>query len=129
MFAKMTPVLFQGKTYHVAYNAWAMFQIQDLSEKRDVMDVLTENGSEDFPLFCKAAEIMSEAAESIRRYEGRDSEGTLKGEQVSCMATPMDILNLRQAMLAAVIYGYGREIEEENEEIDLGLAELQKKTN
>ena len=31
-------------------------------------------------------------------------------------------------MTQAVAYGYGREIENKTEEIDLGLAELQKKT-
>ena len=45
------------------------------------------------------------------------------------MARPVDVLELRRAMLEAVAHGYGREMREEEEEIDVGLAELQKKTD
>ena len=44
--------------------------------------------------------------------------------------TPSEIAALKLAIPAAMELGYGREVVEENDEIDLGLAELnaQKKT-
>ncbi|MCI8506903.1 MAG: hypothetical protein HFI67_12045 [Lachnospiraceae bacterium] len=127
MFAKTVPVAFGKKQYHLAYNAWAMFRIQDLSEEKEVMEILAARGIGDFSLFCKAAGIMSEAAERIRRYEGEREQDTLAEEEIFNTAQPIDILELKRAMLEAVAYGYGRELGGE-EEIDLGLAELQKKT-
>lgn len=128
MFAKTVSAMFGGKEYLLAYNAWAMFQIQDLSPEKGVMEVLAAQGREGFSLFCKAAALMSEAAEGIGRYEGREAQETLKSEQVMNLARPVDILELRRAMLEAIARGYGREVNEEAEEVDLGLAELQKKT-
>ncbi len=119
--------MFGGEEYLLAYNAWAMFQIQDLSPEKEIMEILADQGNDGYPLFCKAVEFMSEAAEGIGRYEGKAARKTLKSEQVMNLARPMDILELRQAMLEAVVHGYGREVEEEV--IDLGLAELQKKTD
>lgn len=129
MFAKTVSVMYGGKEYFLAYNAWAMFQIQDLCPEKGVMEVLAAQDGDGFSLFCKAAEIMSEAAEKIVRYEGKETKRTLDGEQIISMARPVDILELRRAMLEAVAHGYGREVNEEKEEIDLGLAELQKKTD
>ncbi len=129
MFAKTVSVMFRGKKYFLAYNAWAMFQIQDLSPEKGVMEILAAQGKEGFSLFCKAAALMSEAAEGISRYEGRDGQEALKSEQVMNLARPVDLLELRRAMLEAVAHGYGREMNEEAEEVDLGLAELQKKTD
>ena len=129
MFAKTVSVTYGGKEYFLAYNAWAMFQIQDLSPEKGVMEVLAAQGGEGFSLFCKAAELMSEAAEGICRYEGRETGEPLKSEQIANMARPVDVLELRRAMLEAVAHGYGREMREEEEGIDVGLAELQKKTD
>ncbi|MCI9486578.1 MAG: hypothetical protein HFI64_06270 [Lachnospiraceae bacterium] len=58
MFAKTVSVTYGGKEYFLAYNAWAMFQIQDLSPDKGVMEVLAAQGGEGFSLFCKAAELM-----------------------------------------------------------------------
>ena len=37
---------------------------------------------------------------------------------------PADLAKLRTAVVNAITLGYGREVEPENDEIDLGLAEL-----
>lgn len=129
MFAETVSVIFGGKEYFLAYSAWAMFQIQDLSPEKGVMEVLAAQGSDGFSLFCEAAEVMSEAAEKIAGYEGKTIRETLDSGKIMSMARPVDLLELRRAMLEAVAHGYGREMNEEKEEIDLGLAELQKKTD
>lgn len=129
MFAKIVPVVFGEKTYYMAYSAWAMFQISDLSEEKQIMEILMDFQAEGFPLFCKAVEIMSKAAENIRAYEGEEKGNVLLADQVMAMAGPMDLLNLKRALAEAVASGYGREIGGLKEEVDLGLCELEKKTD
>ena len=128
MFAKLAEVTFCNKVYHLAYTAKAMFEIQDISGEKEIMEILIDNTRDGFGLFCQAAEIMSQAAEDLRRYEGAKPGDVLTAEFIAMAARPVDLLELKGAMTRAVAYGFGREINDEKEEVDLGLAELQKKT-
>ena len=124
MFAKTVTATIRDRKYHLAYTAKAMFELMDLLGDKELMRVMIE-GYRDI---CQAAEIMSRAAEELRRYEGQDAGEILSADELMISARPVDLLELKTAMTQAVAYGYGREIENKTEEIDLGLAELQKKT-
>ncbi|WP_434310479.1 hypothetical protein [Hominifimenecus sp. rT4P-3] len=128
MFAKFTEVTFSGKTYRLAYTAKAMFEISDFAKDKEIMEILMDHTKEGFSLFCQTAEAMSQAAEELRRYESGQEGAVLTAKEIQMMARPVDLLNLKGAMTKAIAYGFGREIQEENDEVDVGLAELQKKT-
>ena len=128
MFAKTVTVTIQGKDYHLAYTVKAMFEIMDLLGEKDLMTVMMDNTGKEYPNLCQMAEIMSEAAEELRDYEGQRAGEMLSAEELMVGARPVDLLALKNAMTQAVARGYGREVENEEQEVDLGLAELQKKT-
>ena len=61
---------------------------------------------------------------------GYDKGPIIEAATIRATITPSEIAALKLAIPAAMELGYGREVVEENDEIDLGLAELnaQKKT-
>ena len=61
---------------------------------------------------------------------GRNLSVIIEAATIRATITPSEIAALKLAIPAAMELGYGREVVEENDEIDLGLAELnaQKKT-
>ena len=61
---------------------------------------------------------------------GYDPTPLIGPDDIAATTAPSDIPALKLAVSAAITLGFGREIEPENDEIDLGLAELneQKKT-
>lgn len=128
MFAKTVKVTIQGKNYHLAYTAGAMFEIMDLLGDKDLMTVMMDNTGNEFASICQIAQILSQSAEKLRTYEGQKAGEILSAEALMIGMRPVDLLTLKTAMTQAVAFGYGREVANEEEEVDLGLAELQKKT-
>lgn len=128
MFAKTVTVMIQEQDYHLAYTVKAMFEIMDLLGEKDLMTVMMDNTGKEYQNLCQMAEIMSKAAEDLLFYEGQATGKVLNAEELKIGARPVDLLALKSAMTQAVAFGYGREVENEEDEVDLGLAELQKKT-
>ena len=83
-----------------------------------------------FAAACKAAAILAEQGELARRQMGYTPQPILEEDGVSAALAPADLARLKLAVTSAITLGYGREVEPENDEVDLGLAELneQKKT-
>ena len=73
---------------------------------------------------------MAEQGELARRHLGYDKGPIIEAATIRATITPSEIAALKLAIPAAMELGYGREVVEENDKIDLGLAELnaQKKT-
>ena len=61
---------------------------------------------------------------------GYDKGPIIDAETIRATITPGEIAALKLAIPAAMELGYGRDVVEDNDEVDLGLAELnaQKKT-
>lgn len=128
MFAKTVKVNIQGTEYHLAYTAGAMFAIMDLLGDKELMTVMMDSTGKEFASVCQIAEILSQSAEKLRVYEGQKAGEILSADALLIRARPVDLLALKTAMTQAVAFGYGREVVNEEDEVDLGLAELQKKT-
>ena len=62
---------------------------------------------------------------------GYEPEPLCGAEDIAATMAPTDLARLKLAVVSAITLGYGREIKPENDEVDLGLAELneQKKTS
>lgn len=115
-----------GKQYSLLFNGYAMFAEQELFGETGMIEEIQQNTAKGFEALCKAVCLLAEQGELARRYEGHEAQEMLSVDQVRVLATPIDMLMLRTAVVRAVMKGYGREIEET--EKDLGLAELEKKT-
>lgn len=127
MFARMVECMLVGKKAHLAYTVGAMFDINDILGERDLFEVLKQNTKESYGDFCAILAVMAEAGEKCRRAAGLERAYILTKEQLIAGMAPGEYLEARQKILDAIMLGLKREIVREEEEIDLGLAELEKK--
>lgn len=123
---KFTKWTFDGKDYYLSYNVMAVHQIYDLGIE-DLSAAISDRGAKAFDQVCRAAEIMIQQGELIRRYLGYNPGNVIAAENLMLMLTTGEDLSLRGAMMGAVLDGLKSETDE-RQEVDLGLLELQKKT-
>lgn len=116
----------QGKTYHLLYNGRAMFAARDALGDQDIIAALTQPGAAGMQATVQAFCILAEQGELVRRMDGHAHGSIPDADDVAARIMPDELIELQQAVVNAVMRGYHRDQPEE--EIDLGLAELQKKT-
>ena len=90
---------------------------------RQLIDALEDRGRQGSAAACKAAAILAEGGELARRALGYDPVPLAPMK-------PKEAMGLRMVIPQVISLGFGRDVEPEDDEIDLGLAELnaQKKT-
>lgn len=128
---KAVKIALAGRTRYLAFTGEAMFQMRDkFGGTTKLLEDMKADTREGFSIACGAAAILAEQGELVRRHFGYDPEPILDAETIAATAAPSEIVALKLSIPAAISLGYGREVEPENDEIDLGLAELngQKKT-
>lgn len=119
-------VCFQGREYHLLFNGNAMFAEKELFGKQGgIAQAISQDGVEGVRQLAEAFCLLAGQGELARRYEGHETQPVPNPEAVAVHALPVDLPAMRGAVMRAILKGYGREIEED--EIDLGLAEVQKK--
>lgn len=120
-----------GRERYLCFTVEAMFQIQEqFGGPGDLLEALKNDGREGFAAACKAAAILAEQGELVRRSLGYDAQPMTDEGAIAAVMAPSGVLALKLAIPAAVSLGFGREVEPENGEVDLFLAEAnaQKKT-
>lgn len=128
---KAVKIALAGRERYLALTVEAMFQMEEIfGGTAELTDILMRNDRESFSAACKAAAILAEQGELARRHMGYEPGPLLSEEDAAATTDPAGLVALKAAVLSAITLGYGREIQPENDEIDLGLAELneQKKT-
>ena len=128
---KVVNLTLAGRKCCLCFTVEAMFQIQELyGDTTKLIDLIMPNTRDSFSAACKAAAILAEQGELVRRSLGYDPEPMVSEEAIAATTAPGDIVALKLAIPRVISLGYGREVEPENDEIDLSLAELneQKKT-
>lgn len=114
-----------GRECHLALTVEAMFQLEDLfGGTGELLDAMGGTGRESFQAACKAAAVLAEQGELARRHLGYDPAPMPALEDVLATMTPDQLPAVKLAVSSAVSLGFGREIEPENDEVDVGLAEL-----
>lgn len=127
----MKTVEFQldGQVYHLILNGAALFDAYDeFGTKGDLLDLVTGTSRESFDHTCWMLVKLAQQGEAVRRFQGEDPMPMLTPMQAQRLLGPVDVVRARAAIRAAFAQGFEREAPDEEEEIDLGLAELQKKT-
>lgn len=128
---KAVRIALAGRERHLAFTVEAMFQLEErFGGTRELIDTMSANTRDGFAAACKAAAILAEQGELARRQMGYTPQPILEEDGVSASLAPADLARLKLAVTSAITLGYGREVAPENDEVDLGLAELneQKKT-
>lgn len=105
-----------------------MFQTNDLLKENEQITELMDNNSRDgFERFCRVVSILSMCGKQVRESEGLPGTAAPEPEELITCMQPMEYLEIKRAAMDAILLGYGREVVNENEEIDLELANLEKK--
>ena len=128
---KAVKITLAGRERYLAFTGEAMFQIEEkFGGASKLLEAMRGNTREAFSATCEAAAILAEQGELARRHLGYDRSPIIDAETVAATTAPSGIAALKLSIPAAIELGYGREIVEDNDEVDLGLAELnaQKKT-
>lgn len=120
-----------GRDRYLAFSVDAMFLLEELfGGTQELIDAVSANSREGFRAACQAAAVLAEQGELARRHMGYDAAPIPSADEIAATTDPSGIAPLKMAITAAVSLGFGREIDPENDEVDIGLAELneQKKT-
>lgn len=128
---KAVKINLAGRERYLVFTVEAMFQIQEeFGGTRELMEAIQGNGREGFAAACRAAAILSEQGELARRAMGYDPVPVTDAATIGTTMSPCEITALKMAVPSAISLGFGREIEADSGEVDMGLAELneQKKT-
>lgn len=120
--AKATSVMIGKEEYILLFNGYALFEIEDAIGK-DYYEKISARSAEGIEAAAKCIEILAKQGELARRAMGLKDQEFLNAKNLEFAITPQHI----NAALNAIFVGFGREIEEEDEEIDLVLLEQQKK--
>lgn len=119
-----------GHEISMAYTVTAMIAInkllkQDDGESLELVPVILGDDPDTFELFTEIVEILNYSGELLRKSRGLDDGESLSAARISASLSPKDLLTLKKAAMDTIIAGLGRE--ENNSEVDMGLAELEKK--
>lgn len=120
-----------GRERYLAFTVEAMFQLEErFGGTQELIEAVSANSREGFLAACQAVAVLAEQGELARRHMGYDSAPMPSAEDIASTTAPSGIPELKMAVTSAIALGFGREIDPENDEVDLGLAELdgQKKT-
>ncbi len=125
---KAVKINLAGRTRYLAFTGEAMFQLRDkFGGTSQLLEDMKADTREGFSIACEAAAILAEQGEFVRRQFGYDPEPIIDAAAIAATSAPSEIVTLKLAIPAAISLGYGREVEPENDEVDLGLAELNEK--
>jgi hypothetical protein len=127
---KARRITLAGQDYYLTFNGAAMFEVDDrFGSATKLLDAVNVPGSKGFDALCGGLAILAEQGELARRALGYDRGPVLTEETVRALTAPTELASLRTALVTAILVGFGREVESE-QDVDLGLLELeQKKTN
>lgn len=124
---KAVQVKLGDREYSLVYNGYAMFELEELCGGASALfEELDKGGIEGFRLLCRAFALLSRQGELCRRRLGYTPSDAADADALEELIMPLDIPRVKQAVYAAVLSGYGREVEPE-EDTDLVLAELAQK--
>ena len=124
-------IMLAGRERYLSLTVEALACIEERFGSIDALiGLLPDRGGEGVAAVCGAAAILAEQGELARRHMGYDSAPIPSAEEIAATTAPSGITALKMAVTSAVTLGFGREIEPDSDEVDIGLAELneQKKT-
>ena len=120
-----------GITYHLCLNGNALFSCFERFDcGTDFLEKISGEDKESFLATCWCLETFSQQGAIVRRWQsaGKDKTPMLPAQKAAALMRPRDVIRARDALREAFRLGFAREEAREDEEIDLGWLEVQKKT-
>ena len=117
-----------GQRLHLLLNGSALFDLYDkFGPDEFLTDHLKGSDKKSFEATCYFLFKLAEQGELYRRWQGHARGPVLSEQFFRVNLAPRDVNRAKDAIVEAVRLGFARE-ESEDRDLDLGLAELQKKT-
>lgn len=118
---------------HLYFNGSAMFAVQTMDDDRPedqpaILDRIMEQTPAGVAALCQVAHVLATQGEHCRRYLQYTPERIPPAIELEISLSPVQLLRLRAAVVQAINAGYGEPSGDDDGDIDLGLAELEKKT-
>lgn len=118
-----------GQHLHLCLNGQALFDLYDkFGTKGFITDPIKGSGKKSFEAVCYYLFKLSEQGELYRRWQGQTHGPVLTEQFFRVNLAPHDVAAAKDAIRTAIVLGFQRE-EKETSDLDLGLVELQKKTD
>lgn len=124
---KTVEFVLSDTTYYLCLNGSALFSCYD-HLGTDFIEKISGSTKDSFDDTCWMLATLATQGEVVRRWEGLDKGPLLSSQQAAALLMPQDVVRAREAIVAAYDLAFQREAAQDDEEIDLGLLELQKKT-
>lgn len=118
-----------GAPRELNYSIEVMFDMTDkYGSIQKALDIIEKDGREGFETVRWFAVQMANDAELCRREAGYDPRPMLTEDAITPRIKPLDYEILKGHVVNAIVLGYQRDLPEaQDEEVDLGLAELNAK--
>lgn len=125
---KTVKVTIYGRTCHLRLTSAALYDIYErYGKEKSAFEHIEGAGKDAFDAICWYFAKLAEQGELTRRYQGHEPRDIITEAEVKLLLTPNDFPAAKMAVLRAMQEGFGREVEDD-EPVDIGLLELQKKT-
>lgn len=122
---KAIKITLAGRDHYLAFTGEAMFTLMEkYGEIKDAVAAYEPDTREAMAAAVEVAVLLAEQGELARRAYGYTAAEIATAEEIKETITPFDLYNIKSAITSAVVLGFGREVENE-EDVDLGLVELQ----
>ena len=119
---------FCSRELWLMYNGAAMFDLYDLYPNlEELFNSVMQNTRESTDKLLDVFLILAENGEAARKYIGYDIDKLPDKAELYALSAADDIGRMRVAVADAISAGLGRDVTHEDEEIDLGLQELEAK--
>lgn len=119
---------FRGQKYSLCLNAGALYDIYDqFGTEKDILEIISGNNAEGFNNLCWILAKLNEQGVAVKKYLERSHEKPLTETEWKILLSPLDAILAKEKIAECIIRAFNREIPED-EEIDIGLLELEKKT-
>jgi len=128
MLCRYTVAKYKGKEIYLAYTVNAMFRLNDmLKEGGNVLELFEGNNEESLKRFCGAVSVLAGCGAQVRKAEGFPLPDVPDPDELFACLQPLEFVDLKRQSMDAILIGFGREVADEDEEVDLDLAEMEKK--
>ena len=126
---KLVEFELRGEVYHLLLTGAALFAAYDeFGDKGDMLDNISGTSEESYHNTVWMLVNLAKHGEAYRRHMGEDPRPMLSVEAATRTMSPIDVVRARAAIREAFAAGFERRERTEEEDIDEGLLELQKKT-
>ena len=126
----MLPFTWRGQTLYLLLNGAALFDTFDrFGSDAEIPDLIAGKSRTSLENTCWILAKLAEQGELARRYMGASPKAVPAERELLALMTPLEIPAVRMAITQAVRIGFGMRHQEPQEYVDLGLQELQKKTD